>query len=1571
MRFNDLPHSDLSLDEQSRILIGEAYGQQIAGELPTEQLGVMIESPPAFNPSTLVDSLYAESEYTIGLVFAGIDEAEIDALQTQSAETNIRVTDEISTAISWRNENETEFEWDGETVPERIVVFVRGDPPKINSLHRLTSLPNGRYRESIGKLMGNRPEFENNKPSEALWQSIGTELDVTLSLQDISRYAVSTLKDSKQASIDALGSELDKLGLFVDANLLSDPLEITDRLEANVNLRNRTIHMTNRDRKRLINSIRDADTEREDQAQFIDRLRKFQRTNDDSLLSELEFSRVRAAFQTTSKTITSDDSDELDEDEAEEADQDEADGQDDDLDDVESTSRSRYERRSDDARVGAELIFDERDEDLDTIIDGADEKLTEAAEKNDDQVEFKFGDNETIQVDVHPDLYNLLNRFITEDRYGGIISGGETREDSITEFTTHETEYFMLEEDDGSIDKLRSFAETRDGFQSVVSAVDDYIEARQELVSSLPSLLHCPILRLLGDETFLEQVEDYLEAYRNAQDQIDKKYRALQDASTQGARRLLADFLLLDTVVFETDLGRELMLTPLHPLHLWKYVELAGEMANSPESLSEDDRKFLKETIEEQPHVLSNITVGGGRLIQDETYLVQSDEFGGLPLYTEADRAEPGDNSYLWSYALEKFTSAYPPSKQHLKLTIVDPIKPHQVLVAIAKAAENDQLDGATVEFTYLNQNRKSILTGATSNEEEAILNLFGPDGDPDAFNILTRECTDYGDLVGHLENNERHLTVLNDQSSFFIEEFERDMETSINPLYVPKEFDYDEFEETINIRPSTEGELFSEYQNLVNQLNNQRQQLHNAGVHELSVTEDVVQQLQERSIWVCVSTPPMNSDPFWETDLISRERRGDREYSIYSSDMGLFVRTLRRILNEYPIAPEDADIEAIAHRIADTERSGLLRLITQETIGEQYSRNSRGLLGSIMAVQWLEEAYEDPKLIFSIDDPKTRKWLNFGGSDTRADIVVVQANGENGLELDIIEVKTLSEPDSAFEVQKEDGELIVNGKAVDQLTETTETVRGLFDGEDNITTPPRREALREQLYYELTGASSDEHTSEWAERVNSVFKGEGQLRVSPRIVSVEINNGAGSESSQRCLTEDRQEVTVTRLPKKTVVRLIMNGTDGFPDEQVAVSKDDSTKEPPSLSENQDETESSLDEADSEDQASNATATESASSSEKSTQQEPQDDAFGDPADYADRVEEMKRVLHEFGIQIRGIDPDKIEVGPNLIRYKVELGPGQKQGPLESRAEDIAREMALEREPYIHRLPGTNFVAIDVPRTETEIVHVKDYLSYLPTAEETTLGELPFIAGITPAGEAYTASLEEAPHMLVGGTTGSGKTVFLYSLLTCFLERLDPNSVRMAIIDPKLTNFMFFNALPNLEHNQVITESQDAAELFEWIVEEEIPRRTQVLGASGSIDINEHNTRSDDPLQPLVVVVDEYADLIDDIAESDEFEKNVRRIAQKARSVGIHLVISTQRPSAKIIDTDLRANLDMRVAFRLPSASDSQVILDESGAEGLGGNGDMLFKEADDLMRLQGTFVDTDYLRDLIERSKE
>jgi len=1557
MRLSDLPSSDTNTTEQSHVLVGETFGTHVADAMEDEQLGVMVESPPQFTPSTMIETLNEESSYSIGLAIIGIDEADLEALSSVSEDTNIRVTDELSTAIKWRNGTETDFKWDGETVPDRIVVFVRGDPPKLGSLHRLSSVPLGRVRQTLCQLMAVRPEFYGNKPSQAVWDALAECIDANLDIRSIAKYAVSCLKSSTQESIDSLGEELDVLGLFTDPQLLKNPSDVAGRLAKNAELINRTIHITNRDRKRLINSIKTVDSDQDDQAEFIDRLRRFQRTSDDSLLEELEFDRVRKAFSTTSQRVSATKS--TDDGEGSSGSSGTSAGADD-------PGRSQYSRRTDDSSVGVELAFGDQDEELGTLAGEFDDEIRDGIEKNEKTLEFDYDDDSKIQIDVYSDLSHFLNTFVTTDRFGGIVRGGDSRQEVITDFTTLETDYFTVDDPDGSFQKLRSFAERSEEFQSVVDAFDQYLQSREKLVDSIPSLVHSPMIRLLGDKKLLEAAQTYLENYQQVQKKLDNKYRALQDASAKGARLLLSDFLLLDTILLDTNSGRELILSPLHPLHLWKHVRLAEEVLENKSNLSEDDKKFLEETVEDQPHVLTNLTVGGGRLVQDETYFIQSAEEATLPIYTESNRAEPGDNGYLWDYLINKFTAAYPPAKRHLKITVVDPIEPHQLLTSIVSAADNGDLAGATIEFAYVDSKQNNILSGTTSAEEEDIINLFGPGGDTDNFTILTRKCADYNGLVDHLSDHQRHLVVVNDQSAFFIEEFERDMNTSINPLYVPKEYNYDAFEDEINISASTEGRLFSEYQDLVNQRKNQRNKLHNAGVHELTLDQEVVDALEEQAIWTCVSAPSMNSDPFWEEDLISKERRGDRDYAIYSNDIDLFTRTLQRILNEYPIAPDKADIQKIATRIANTERSGLLRLITEETIGSQHSRNSKGLLGAIIAVHWIEEIYKDPKLVFSIDDPRTRNWLNFGDSNRRADFIVLQPDEQGGLEMEIVEVKSLDEPDQAFQVTEEDGDHVVRGEAADQLKETTATIRGLFEGEDNVTTPPRREALREQLYYELIGRDVPGDKNDWVKRVNNVFRGDEQLNVTARIASVEINNQTASGSTIDCLTDGMQTIRVTRLPKKTIVRLIMNGTDDVDTDGATEdesngqgSDDDSEKESPDDGDDTDELPENTEDGD---------TTESDSTDETTNNV----GSFGDPEDYTNQVESLKRVLGDFDIKISDIDANEVEVGPNLVRYKVELASGQKQGPLESRSEDIAREMALEREPYVHRLPGTKYVAVDVPRKETDIVPIQGYLSDLPDRGDLTLSELPFIAGIEPAGNSYIASLDKAPHMLVGGTTGSGKTVFLYSILTCLLKTFDPGELRLAIVDPKLTNFMFCNHLPNLEHNQVITESEDAAALFEWITEEEIPRRTKVLGESGSIDIEDHNERSDDPLLPLVVIIDEYADLIDGLGDdSDEFETNVRRIAQKARSVGIHLIISTQRPSANIIDTDLRANLDMRVAFRLPSASDSQVILDESGAEGLGGNGDMLFKETDSMTRLQGTLVEPDYLRDVIDDVSE
>ena len=1523
----DIETQDIA--QSSEGLLGQAIGTETIDQLTDENIGIIIESPPRFNAEAFVKTLCENTKYDVGLAMVSIDEADIDALQTVTDGSSVRITDKVSVAVNWRNGTQTDFDWNGRIEPEKLVILVRGDHARLNSMkdfEGMVDLPLAEITREITDRMQEHDQFSDSPPAKAIWKTLGSDLYEQFEIPAVADYATATLRGSQQDSLDALGTELHRLRLFNDPGL-NNPDKIANRLSDNLDLMLRVSHMSNKDRRRLTNSVNKVDdSDREDRERSVAKLRRFERTGDSSILEDLTYNEVNKIFTTSSSS---------------------------------SSRRTTTSTRRDTESAGLEAVFDDEDEDLERISNDFDKKYKEAVDQEEDRIDIEFTGDEQLAFDVNDDLYYFVEHFVTKDSFGGIIHDPEDRQSAVKNFQALRTEHLKPRDENSSFEKLRKAAESTGKFEDLVESINRYVEARSDLVDALPGLLSAPLIRLLGDESLLESAEEYIEAYREVQDKLDKKYREIQKVSSEGSSKLLSDFLLFDTIIFEYEDDRELILSPLHPLHLWKYAQLAREVHNEEDSLTDEEQNFLLNSVEEQPHVLRSIHVGGNYRLPDETYLVQSAEHDRLPVYTRIDNAAEGTNSKFYDYVLNKFASAYPPSKRHLKVSVIDPLNPADLLTDIADLADKDLIQGATIEFAFVKHDEKPVLNGSlSSSESEDIINLFGPDKDAGNFEIITNEYTSYEAYSDDLSGDPKHFILINDQSNFSIQTFERDADTTIHPLYVPKEFNYDLLEDKISISPSKEGVLFSEYQDLVNQLYNQRQAIHNAEVNELDIDKDTIDKLLDNGIWVSVSSPPMNGNPFWKDHLISRERRGDRDFATYSEDIDYFRRVLRRVINEYRLAPDETDLEEIAERIADLQQSGLLRLITQETLGGEKSRNTKGLLGSIIAVQWLQQTLTDPKLIFSIDNPRTREWLNLGDNKSRADILTVQFGDDGGLILDIIEIKTLEETSTAYTISEEDDTKIVNGSAVDQVFETTDTIRGLFTGDSNITTSPRKEALREQLYYELTSAEGMEGKEDWADRINDVFKGDATIKINPRIISVEVTSEATSEVRIDGVTPNAQSIRVDKLPRQSIKRLIISGIEDRGDHKPELEDEEDGKDKKAGAVEETET----DEAESDSGEDTTTKGEDSEGDQESNKR------FGDAADHAESVESLKKVLNDYRINIRDIDPDDIEVGPNVIRFKILLAPGEKQNAIEKRAEDIAREMAFDKEPIIQRLAGTEYVTLDVPRENNVIVPLRDYRDEYEPQDQIDTASLPYLAGVTPDGEVYRSDLQEAPHMLVGGATGGGKTVFLYSLILNFIEQKGEDNVEFALVDPKETDFIFFDALPNLVKGKVITDSEDAANLFEWLVEEEIPRRKQLLRKSVCRDIGEYNEQNpDDQMKPIVVIIDEYSDLLQQLGEdADETEDNVRRIAQIARAQGVHLVVSTQRPSHESIDTDLRANLDTRVAFRLPKQSDSRILIDEGGAEELGGDGDMLLKEADRITRLQGLYVDSDDIRELI-----
>ncbi len=351
----------------------------------------------------------------------------------------------------------------------------------------------------------------------------------------------------------------------------------------------------------------------------------------------------------------------------------------------------------------------------------------------------------------------------------------------------------------------------------------------------------------------------------------------------------------------------------------------------------------------------------------------------------------------------------------------------------------------------------------------------------------------------------------------------------------------------------------------------------------------------------------------------------------------------------------------------------------------------------------------------------------------------------------------------------------------------------------------------------------------------------------------------------------------------------------------------------------------------------------------------------------------LARALNNYGIQVYPIQADEADIGPGVVRFKIRLRPGEKLSRIQSIAPDLQRELALMSPPLIDNVRGTNFVGIDLPHPQPATLLLLPELSNLPRP---AVSRLPFLVGKTPDGRLIITDLADLPHLLVAGSTGSGKTIFLYSLLLSLIHHHSSNELLMLLVDPKQTDFVYFDDLPHLLGGKVVIDPNDAINWLDHLATDMLNHRSQQLRNARCRDIHDYNARNPEALiAPLVVVIDEYADLVQVLNKSDRqsFEQRLVRLAQRARNVGIHLVIATQRPSADIVTTSLKTNLPARIAFRLPSHHDSMIILDRPGAENLLGRGDMLFANQQYVERVQGFYVSSSdldqYLQSIVNTS--
>ena len=342
----------------------------------------------------------------------------------------------------------------------------------------------------------------------------------------------------------------------------------------------------------------------------------------------------------------------------------------------------------------------------------------------------------------------------------------------------------------------------------------------------------------------------------------------------------------------------------------------------------------------------------------------------------------------------------------------------------------------------------------------------------------------------------------------------------------------------------------------------------------------------------------------------------------------------------------------------------------------------------------------------------------------------------------------------------------------------------------------------------------------------------------------------------------------------------------------------------------------------------------------------------------------LEKTLRDFGVDA---NINQVTVGPTITRYEIQPSPGVKVSKIVNLTDDIALSLAAKSIRMEAPIPGKSAIGIEVPNDESQMVSIREIID----SDEFKNFKSPLVMGLGKdvAGRIIVGDIGKMPHLLIAGSTGSGKSVCVNTLITSIMYKAKPDEVKLMLIDPKVVELANYNGIPHLLV-PVVTDAKKAANALGWAVSE-MNRRYKLFAENQVKDISSYNEKSDDPLPKIVIIIDELADLM--MVSANDVEDHICRLAQMARAAGMHLIVATQRPSVDVITGVIKANIPSRIAFAVSSQTDSRTIIDMGGAEKLLGKGDMLFYPlgAAKPVRLQGAFISEAESENIIDYVKK
>ena len=1070
--------------------------EHLLSELITDALrqcdgavGVIVRDVLSPDPKTLLQRLSSmhEEEAFPELRIAYLRPGGEDAARAVGVGDDVFST-EIEQAERWRNERGLEA---------LIVVVARGDEAKLSSLEDFGTITSSELKSSLVERAMGGPVGENDVQTY-LWQMLADDDAVGLG-QLVDYYLSLEGKDGTEFKT-ASWRELHRLGLLPDPALFdsSNRQVMQRRLQSNREIVERLQMLTPKDR-RTIKQVVESESDLEEKAKLREAVDQLHRTRSTGgSMGSIDFDNAQRLVKARTKKPVVNDG---------------------------SPRRAAPERSVD---VASEALVDSgRAGDLAELLAGIQENLesTETTSVRTERIRTQFSDSSMeVFTNVRLDIVNLVTKVLDNGVYGGLVQVDlDNIDDLLRRFNVqeHVVDKWMR----GEICQiLKDIAEAVEGGDEIAERFVTYDKARNAILPYMRTLTAEPLV-VAADTKARSELLAVVSAYEHLMRGLRERYDEIFEVVGSDIDEFVGRLLLADIVVIKGEERHFALLSPVHPLFIWHYAAYAELVAVQRERLDDRDKTLVAEAAQRLPNFLTSLYIPAVVLGQGRS-LTFAGRLGQLPYYSDfVEGSADDDGIKSISNLFTGYLALEPHAHSGFRVALVDPPDAGPYLREMVGLRDIGVLGGAHVVVYRHQPERLSIELRLNEDDEERVGQVFRASGLDRRFTFEVRDRP--ADEVGPRDGESFHVVVVFDRSGGRTNQL-RPATHPIQPLAVPRRIHYSNVHKTVELEPAPGG-LFESYYKVVGRIAEGSGRASYLVVHQQKELRETLNALSQRAAWTAVADRHVDRDLELGALRTFSARDGERSVAAFTRTTTAFRRPLREVARQYNTFITDEELDGLLWQLSELLDSGLLN-VKPDRAGNTNENRIKGLLATLIAARWYRRgAPTGSRLLISLDSQDARRWMHLSDDPLRADLVGFEWTDDH-CTVTVIEVKSVESTSSEYKI--ENG--VVSGRAIDQMLATRRLLSTILSEQredELITTPARREVLREHLYGELTKSSySSDERRQWASRLGRLLDGKVKPEVGCHLVDVRLGADASRLNDRAVIAKDGEESVPTRV---------------------------------------------------------------------------------------------------------------------------------------------------------------------------------------------------------------------------------------------------------------------------------------------------------------------------------------------------------------------------------------------------------------------------------------------------------